>query len=347
MRKLRCAFDLLGVPMGTLEIPDPEAGFPISPSLAHWAIWYGHWGVCEWLESVGCFPANSRPRGNGSMFWTAGRTPMEYARYLDSKSRHGWYRIGESLQSALTRGRERRAAAPATPDGGNGGVAAAAPPDIDEVWQEVEAVNVTRIRTPQLPAAVCSIGACELENAPLFSLSCQCKHTYCGHCITQHLTERLRAGPFPVHCPDCLPASNDSLITRSVLKGLVNANALTDTIARRVFQQQQMNVDDEVSIDLLLRSSKRCPNCRTPISHYKKHGCHHIRGCPSCHHHFCYICLYDSGLVWDGCPNRCPIYCVENCGCTLCPDCSPGHPCGNCEGHGGGAHGCPVCNVNV
>ena len=44
----------------------------------------------------------------------------------------------------------------------------------------------------------------------------------------------------------------------------------------------------------LLNQGKRCPGCGEGIIHYLFHECHHIRpdgGCPTCHHHFCYVCL--------------------------------------------------------
>ena len=120
-----------------------------------------------------------------------------------------------------------------------------------------------------------------------------------------------------------------------------HANVVDDTTARRFFSQQLRNVNDEATIDLLQRTSKPCPFCHVPISHYKGHGCHHIKpggGCPSCHRHFCYICLHEYN---GGCANRCPLFCNDNCGCPPCPDCRPGNSCNNCDGPRGM---CQVCH---
>jgi hypothetical protein len=74
--------------------------------------------------------------------------------------------------------------------------------------------------------------------------------------------------------------------------------------------------------------------------HYYGHECHHIRpdgGCPTCHHHFCYVCLgssYDAGTCHskgctsDGCRSqslpRCTRQTCNFSGSTFCgspPDC--------------------------
>ena len=55
---------------------------------------------------------------------------------------------------------------------------------------------------------------------------------------------------------------------------------------------------DKLSIRYVAATSKRCPSCSTPFTHYHGHSCHHISpvgtkggGCPVCHVHFCYACL--------------------------------------------------------
>lgn len=84
------------------------------------------------------------------------------------------------------------------------------------------------------------------------------------------------------------------------------------------------------------RTSKECPFCRTPVTHYRDHGCHHIvpgRGCPGCGRHFCYVCLQE----WP-CPSGCGLFCNARCGCMNCPECLPGQPCPQCDGN------CPSCD---
>ena len=94
----------------------------------------------------------------------------------------------------------------------------------------------------------------------------------------------------------------------------------------------------------LLNECKRCPNCNEGIVHYRGHACHHIKpggGCPSCGHHFCYVCLGPHNEC--GCPWQGSSFCRRpvgrdpsgrpDCGCPICPDCRPGHPCPHCDGN--------------
>ena len=160
---------------------------------------------------------------------------------------------------------------------------------------------------------------------------------------------KLNTGPFPARCPSCSAHSLNShsdrgYITRSVIKALCNTGILSETEGQRFLLQQVNFMVDEKSTDFQYSMSKPCPNCTTPIAHYKGHGCHHIRpggGCPGCRNHFCYTCLATTGLTWTGCPNGCSTFCSDDCDCPTCLDCEPGNPCGSCEGPG---HGCPVCS---
>jgi hypothetical protein len=108
-------------------------------------------------------------------------------------------------------------------------------------------------------------------------------------------------------------------------------------------QFRAAHVDEQKNQALFDATSKPCPNCRTRITHYKHHGCHHIRpgsGCPGCHHHWCYNC---SGS-WSGCDcaacrmlatqqrqkTACHcgvLFCSDKCACPECPDCAAGRPC--------------------
>ena len=115
-----------------------------------------------------------------------------------------------------------------------------------------------------------------------------------------------------------------------------------------VFQRekkQRNGVDEETKL-FIQASSKPCPQCGIPISHYFKHACHHIRpgtGCPNCHVHFCYVCLTPYENQGNHrCENGCPLFCPNDrsCNCPTCPDCQPGRPCQLCD-----AEGCPQCQV--
>lgn len=96
--------------------------------------------------------------------------------------------------------------------------------------------------------------------------------------------------------------------------------------------------DDMATVAEVARTSKRCPSCNAPVSHYRDHGCHRIRcGNPGCTHRFCYVCLHevypddddpdDEALEVQTC--RCPPFCPANgsCGCLPCPDCANSRPC--------------------
>jgi hypothetical protein len=96
--------------------------------------------------------------------------------------------------------------------------------------------------------------------------------------------------------------------------------------------------EDLTSAAAISSTSKPCPKCRAPVTHYRDHGCHRIRcGNPSCTQRFCYICRAevradvddpdDEALETQTC--RCPPFCKADgsCGCQPCPDCRPNHPC--------------------
>ena len=102
---------------------------------------------------------------------------------------------------------------------------------------------------------------------------------------------------------------------------------------QREQQQAQINQSEQ----LINATSKPCPRCRAPITHFKGHACHHITpgsGCSVCHHQFCYVCL----ASWHTC--RCPLFCTDDCGCPPCPTCRPGRGCEDCDSD----HRCPSCN---
>lgn len=206
-------------------------------------------------------------------------------------------------------------------------------------WSSIKAANVKQ------PDGVCPIFGDDIE--PLYSPSLDCLHAYGVAALQSYLRTVLKSGPFPARCPGCVAdGPNRGILTRSSLKGLAKAEVLSETDAQRLLVQQVRNIPDEPSLDLQYATSKPCPFCATPISHYKGHGCHHIKpggGCPACHKHFCYVCLgtVGKGTVWQGCPNSCAGFCSKKCKCPECPYCLPGEPCDLCDGDSGA---CPVCN---
>jgi len=214
------------------------------------------------------------------------------------------------------------------------------------VGVEAKGPDVTdqvRLEWPQIrPANVLGpIGECHiLYSGPeqLYRPSRDCsRHSYSRLGLEQTVTTALSLGPFPLRCPGCVVEGPDrGIMTRSSIKGLVVANILSETDAKRLLVQQVMAIPDEPSLDYQFSISKPCPGCSTPIAHYKSHGCHHIMpggGCPSCHTHFCYVCL-------GGYPcQQCNGFCDNTCDCPICPDCKPGFSCSACDGR------CPACTI--
>lgn len=122
------------------------------------------------------------------------------------------------------------------------------------------------------------------------------------------------------------------------------------------WRKQQSGLDTKTA-QLLSSTTKICPGrmpdgsaCGTVITHYRGHGCHHIRppagpqgGCPRCHHHFCYVCLGPYGTC--GCRWQGSTFCKPDdpsCGCPTCPTC-PNH-CTDCDKTTSKA--CPSCYPN-
>ncbi len=211
---------------------------------------------------------------------------------------------------------------------------------IQSVWNDITPTNVKR------QAGVCPISLGE-EVVELVSASMDCTHAIGKKGLRRFLVQALRVGPFPVHCPVCMldRDTDRGIITRGSLKGLCLAGVLDQSQAQRLLLQQTLHIADEASMNRLFASSKPCPFCQTPISHFKGHGSHHIRpggGCPSCGQNFCYSCLGSPGVgtVWLRCPNDCKMNCDKSCDCPDCPDCALGIPCLHCDGPGKGCIAC-------
>jgi hypothetical protein len=119
-------------------------------------------------------------------------------------------------------------------------------------------------------------------------------------------------------------------------------------------------VNSEAASEAFIKAtSKKCPNCKTPTTHYHGHECHHIQGCTTCGQHFCYVCLAKHPTNFKlrvrtgwGCEHRSsncdstnilsnlvlkPYPRDKSCGCPICMDCRRDSPCELCSGH------CVVC----
>ncbi|KAJ1449603.1 hypothetical protein M885DRAFT_590380 [Pelagophyceae sp. CCMP2097] len=127
--------------------------------------------------------------------------------------------------------------------------------------------------------------------------------------------------------------------------------------------------EEALSARFIDATSRRCPACAAPTTHFHGHACHHISpasdGCARCRTHWCYSCGQTAaqneavrgrrgacacaGGSWSA-------YCKADdidaylvlapyphdarCGCPICPTCAPGRPCELCDG-------CVVCRGAV
>ena len=104
---------------------------------------------------------------------------------------------------------------------------------------------------------------------------------------------------------------------------------------------QKGQEENKATDDLIKKTTKSCPTCGFGITHFRGHGCHHIRGCPQCGTHFCYVCT--GAYRRCGCPfqggTSCGQISGEDCGCPPCPTCTVGNPCNDCDD----CRTCPSC----
>jgi hypothetical protein len=108
--------------------------------------------------------------------------------------------------------------------------------------------------------------------------------------------------------------------------------------------QEEDDEDDSHDNSIILHTTKPCPRCKFPQSHFHGHKCHSVT-CGRCRTQRCYKCnqtrcncgggyckhlqgLADitDYLVLEPYPHD------KRCGCAICFDCRPGKPCGTCEG---------------
>ena len=115
-------------------------------------------------------------------------------------------------------------------------------------------------------------------------------------------------------------------------------------------------------------TTKMCPGCKKPNSHFHGHKCHHITCMKPCQQEYCYACLNtaEMNLKYREQKSRClcgswskfcsslqspsdikeflrvaPYPNDTRCGCQICPECKFGTPCGSCDGT------CCVCTGHV
>eukprot|EP01036_Dinobryon_divergens_P037907 gene37907-49680_t len=124
------------------------------------------------------------------------------------------------------------------------------PPVIVEVAPEL---NPIRAQWPDILAATVRRGrgkCCilETENVDLFRTSRDCHHSAGAEGLRRYLEGAIRRGPFPIHCPVCATSSplttgksgvsDRGIVTRSILKGLVEADVIPMETGCRLLLEQ-------------------------------------------------------------------------------------------------------------
>merc|ERR1712007_173279 len=116
-----------------------------------------------------------------------------------------------------------------------------------------------------------------------------------------------------LHCPKCGQMSAVGNISIGSLE------MGTCPYCQHQWNQAQQTGQDAATAAMISATSKPCPNCGLPITHYHGHDCHHISpgtGCPSCKQHFCYVCLRKHGTpghrVWNTACEHKQSFCMSN-----------------------------------
>jgi ankyrin repeat protein len=205
-------------------------------------------------------------------------------------------------------------------------------------------------------------GFCQYEidctNQINIILECGC----CIHveCLCDYLDSILRNTGLVTHleCPNKVISQHTGTSHEHLMK---EKEKITNKICKEKMDRliQRLKGNDiehgDSSIDELVSlTTKPCPKCKNPLDHPHGHDCHHIRGCPQCKVHSCYvcgsvdvghICYYNSRYIGNNWSSWCEKKITEEdidystgipkdnrCGCVFCSDCRPGMPCKQCPG---------------
>ncbi len=189
------------------------------------------------------------------------------------------------------------------------------------------------------PITMCeNVVECAIAKKPIYIISAdEFNHLHTINCITMELMSRIQSLLFQ---------------TQQVIQTPSEEEDRSGLLATDGF---------------ILATSKVCPTCEVPVTHFHGHACHHIvpgGGCPNCQKPFCYKCLStgEENYRATGQPAICQCagwstFCEDNaiydnlelepypkdrrCGCAICNECSAGNPCEQCDGD------CVVCRGMV
>ena len=177
-------------------------------------------------------------------------------------------------------------------------------------------------------------------------------------------TEGALAGARTEHCPNC------QALCESMPLSMEAERAACGECAHRFCSKCKLPWDaghrcvaageDDETAAFIAATTKPCPRCECPVSHYHGHGCHHIGqegACPRCQAQFCFICgatreeniAERGGKQYCNCtfkvvaedgkgrwstfcdtadiaeflePNASGYPIDTRCGCPICPDCA-------------------------
>lgn len=158
-----------------------------------------------------------------------------------------------------------------------------------------------------------------------------------------------------------------TLLEKDVDKLLGWVQESRDAKGKKSTSSIKAKYDDVMTNSYVRATTKPCPSCQSPGTHYHGHNCHHISpygGCEHCHVHYCFRCLCTETSNIRYRENRTACLCGNwsnfclplndhdsikrflsmkpypkdtRCGCPICPDCAVGKPCATCPGN------CAVC----
>lgn len=152
-----------------------------------------------------------------------------------------------------------------------------------------------------------------------------CSHIYCRKCLRTYALTILQEHTYPVKCPH--PRCQSLLDLTGQLKGLVGQNYIKAAQTKEIsnlcprnncrgtlvdgkcnvcsdvpcfdcgeIHMGECNKDIKASYELLKRETKKCPNCKVPIT--KTDGCDHMI-CRQCKTNFSWNSLSIDPDVWN------------------------------------------------
>ena len=207
---------------------------------------------------------------------------------------------------------------------------------------------------------ICATCGANVDCSDPQSINLDCKCCLHEECFGDYLDSKLMIGG-PVTCLNCpnkehVDECNITSEYLTKIKSKLN-NPNIDKLIERFNSNRGGGGGGGDEIDeLVLKTSRQCPSCKTIVTHSHGHACHHIMGCPNpnCKQHFCFVCLsttsthdciYNGKLIGKTWSTFCRNIITEKdidystgiprdnrCGCSFCTECKLGQKCKQCSG---------------